>query len=54
MSFFTDPSQQMTLDDPTYHLTAREQKALEFTINHIVFKGSNLEWATRTRSTKKT
>ena len=29
MSFFTDPSQQMTLDDPTYHLTAREQKALE-------------------------
>ena len=29
MSFFTNPSQQMTLDDSTYHLTVREQKALE-------------------------
>ena len=29
MSFFTNPSQQMTLDDSTYHLTRREQKALE-------------------------
>ncbi len=29
MSFFTNPSQQMTLDDSTYHLTKREQKALE-------------------------
>ena len=29
MSFFTNPSQQLTLDDSTYHLTAREQKALE-------------------------
>ena len=29
MSFFTNPAQQMTLDDSTYHLTEREQKALE-------------------------
>ena len=29
MSFFTNPAQQMTLDDSTYHLTGREQKALE-------------------------
>ena len=29
MSFFTNTSQQMTLDDSTYHLTGREQKALE-------------------------
>ena len=29
MSFFTNPSQQMTIDDSTYHLTKREQKALE-------------------------
>ena len=29
MSFFTNTSQQMTLDDSTYHLTEREQKALE-------------------------
>ena len=29
MSFFTNSSQQMTLDDSTYHLTTRERKALE-------------------------
>ena len=29
MSFFTNPSQQMTFDDSTYHLTDRERKALE-------------------------
>ena len=29
MSFFTNSSQQMTLDDSMYHLTRREQKALE-------------------------
>ena len=29
MSFFTNPAQQMTLDDSTFHLTGREQKALE-------------------------
>lgn len=29
MSFVTNPSQQMTLDDSTLHLTKREQKALE-------------------------
>ena len=28
MSFFTNPSQQMTLDDSTYHLTDRERNAL--------------------------
>lgn len=29
MSFFTNPSQQLSLDDSTYHLTGRERKALE-------------------------
>lgn len=29
MSFFTNPSQQMTLDDAIFHLTARERRALE-------------------------
>lgn len=29
MSFFTNPIQQLTLDDITYHLTARERRALE-------------------------
>lgn len=29
MSFFTNPAQQLTLDDSTFHLTARERKALE-------------------------
>lgn len=29
MSFFTNPAQQMTLDDATFHLTARERKTLE-------------------------
>lgn len=29
MSFFTNPAQQMTLDDSTYHLTDRERKALD-------------------------
>ena len=29
MSFVTNPVQQMTLDDSTYHLTDRERKALE-------------------------
>lgn len=29
MSFITNPVQQMTLDDSTFHLTSRELKALE-------------------------
>ena len=29
MSFVTNPSQQMTLNDSTFHLTSRERKALE-------------------------
>ena len=29
MSFVTNPAQQMTLDDSTYHLTDRERKALD-------------------------
>ena len=29
MSFFTNPAQQMTLDDALFSLTARERKALE-------------------------
>ena len=29
MSFVTNPSQQLTFDDSTYHLTDRERKALD-------------------------